>query len=103
MPSPRVRTLVLKSLLALVALSGLAVMAGQALLPTVPLSQVLSWTVLGGLVGMAVLVMVIIVTAQFRQWVLRRGGTDMSWGWFGAEPPGLAQQRAALKQKGPPQ
>ena len=103
MSNTPVRTLFLKSLAAIVALFGLAALVGRDLFPAVPINEILLWAAAAGLAGMAFLIVTIIVTAQFRQWVLRRGGTDASWRWFPSDPPGLEQQRAALKQKRPPQ
>lgn len=103
MSSTPVKTVFLKSLAAIVALFGLAAVVGRDLFPAVPLNNILLWAAGAGLAGVAILIVALIVTAQVRQWILRQGGTDASWGWFSSDPPGLEQQRAALKQRRPPQ
>ena len=89
----------LKSLLAIALLTALAGVAGSQLGPDVPLLKVLFNCPVGAAILFATLIFVAIVTLTFNQFILRHGGTDPTWFWFKAEPPGLAEQRAQLKTK----
>ena len=87
----------LKSLLAIVLLSGLVGVAGSQLAPGVPLLTVLLKCAIGAAVLFAVLVFAAILSLTFNQFILRHGGTDPMWFWFKGEPPGLERLRAQLK------
>lgn len=86
-----------KALLAIALLSALAGVAGSQIAPQVPLQTVLLYCALGAAILLAALVLATIVTLTFNQFILRNGGTDPTWFWFKAEPPGLVEQRARLK------
>jgi hypothetical protein len=83
-----------KLLLATVLLAALAGFAGSKLAPSVPLSTVLLYC----LIGAAALFVVIFFAAAcmqvFNQFILRHGGTDTQWFWFSSEPAGLVKLRA---------
>jgi hypothetical protein len=82
-------SLILKSCVAAIALSLLALLGGKNLAPEMPLLTVWLWA-LGGLVTLALLLLAgTWLTLSFWQWVLRKGGTDTQWLWFAADPPGL--------------
>ena len=48
--------------------------------------------------ALAALVVLAVCSLQLAQFVLRNGGTDPQWLWFGAEPPGLEQLRAEARK-----
>ena len=87
----------LKALLAIVILSALAGVAGSQIAPQIPLQTVLLYFAAGAAILFAVLVFAAVVMLIFNQFILRHGGTDPTWFWFKADPPGLAEQRAQLK------
>jgi hypothetical protein len=87
-----------KSLLAIFLLSALAGVAGSQLAPEVPLLTVLLNCAIGAAVLFAVLVFLAVLSLTINQFILRKGGTDASWFWFKAEPPGLERQREQLNE-----
>ena len=89
--------LAVKALFAIVMLAALAGVAGSQIAPHVPLQTVLLYCAIGAAILFAALVFAAIVTLTFNQFILRHGGTDPTWFWFKAEPPGLEKQRAQLK------
>jgi hypothetical protein len=76
---------------------GLAAMAGADLAPTVPLPTFLLYAAIGGLALVALVVAAAVVSLTVAQWVLRQGGTDPQWFWFGSEPRGLRDLRLQAK------
>ena len=91
--------LAVKALLAIVMLAALAGVAGSQIAPHMPLQVVLFYCVIGAAVLFVFLIFVAILMLTFNQFILRHGGTDPTWFWFKAEPPGLVEQRAQLKTK----
>lgn len=87
------RALVLKSCIAAVMLSLLALLGGQSLVPDMPLLTLWLWA-LGGLLSLGLVFLAgTWLTLTFNQWVLRKGGTDTQWLWFASEPPGLKRTK----------
>jgi len=82
-----------KALLAIVLLSLLVGVAGSQLAPKMPLHLVLFYSAVGVTALFVVLVLAVVVTLTFAQFILRMGGTDPQWFWFSAEPPGLVHLR----------
>jgi amino acid transporter len=89
--------LAVKALLAIVLLAALAGVAGSQIAPHVPLQTVLLYCAIGATILFAVLVFAAVVMLMFNQFILRHGGTDPTWYWFKADPPGLERQREQLK------
>lgn len=87
-----------KALLATVLLSLLAVVVGSQLAPQIPLYLVLLYSAAGATALLAILILTIVATLTFRQFILRKGGTDPQWFWFRAEPPGLVHLREQARQ-----
>ena len=87
----------LKAVLAIVILSALAGVAGSQIAPHVRLQTVLLYCIIGAAILFAVLVFAAVVMLIFNQLILRHGGTDPTWYWFKADPPGLEKQREQLK------
>ena len=78
---------------AVALLAGFAAFVGRTIVPTWSAA-----TVAGAAFGGAALIAVAILVAAsasitVRRAVLRRGGTDAQWLWFGREPPGLVRLR----------
>jgi hypothetical protein len=88
-----------KAVIAILALGGLAVVAGLQLSPQTPVPTLLLYTFLGGLALLALLVVAVVVVATVGQFVLRLGGTDVQWLWFTSEPAGLARMRQDAKKR----
>ena len=66
---------------------------GRGLFPGTTISNLIAVSA-GALIVCAVfLVGGVVVSLQFRQWILRHGGLDPQWLWFRADPPGLSQMR----------
>ncbi len=86
-------SLVVKSSIAAILLSVLALLGGQSLAPDKPLLMVWLWA-LGCLItlGLALLAGTWLILT-FRQWVLRKGGVDTQWLWFASDPPGLKRPK----------
>ena len=82
-----------KVLVAILALSTFAVVAGRSLAPAVAWWRVLLWA--GGGAGLlaCLLAAVAFMMGAQNQFTLKRGGTDAQWMWFGGEPPGLTRER----------
>ena len=80
-----------------------AVVAVVALVsvPAHHLAPGLSFFELAALVFCAFSSLVVIAACSltFAQWILRCGGTDPQWFWFGAEPPGLQKLRQEEREK----
>lgn len=89
--------LAVKALLAIVMLAALAGVAGSQIAPQIPLQTVLLYCAAGAALLFATLIFVAILMLTFNQFILRHGGTDPTWFWFKAEPPGLERQREQLK------
>ena len=88
LPPPPVAWL-LKAVLALCALGGLAALAASSLAPGLPLWRAVLFGV-GGALGVAgVVALAAVVLARTGQWVLRLGGTDTQWLGLPGDPPGL--------------
>lgn len=90
--------LVVRIVVAAVLLLGLLAVAGADLAPTVPRATFLLYAAIGGLALVAILVVAVIAKLTVSQFVLRHGGTDPQWFWFGSEPQGLREMRAQAKQ-----
>ncbi len=75
----------------------LAGVAGSQLAPKMALVDVLLYSVALVLGLLALLVVASVVSLTVYQAVLRMGGTDPQWFWFGSEPPGLVQLRNRAK------
>ena len=87
-----------KALLAVVLLGGLAVVAGSSLAPQISPWQILAVAAMAGLALFGLIAVVLFITLTVRQFILRHGGTDVQWFWFGAEPPGLARLRDRARE-----
>jgi len=85
MAKGRVWTNVLKGVLAAVALVAIVSLPARQLAPG------LSLTELSLLIAIALVVItaLAVVSLQVAQFILRKGGTDVQWFWFGSDPPGL--------------
>ncbi|WP_280151129.1 hypothetical protein [Piscinibacter sp. XHJ-5] len=93
------RHLLWKLPLAAALLAVLAAVAAAELAPAVPLATVLLSALGGAMVLLALLCIAVIVMGSRLQAILRRGGSDTQWLWFGAEPPGLARLRDRSKAR----
>lgn len=91
------KQVVIKVLIAAVLLSCLAGVAGSQLAPSMPLYSVLLYSAAGAVVLFVVLVIATVATATLAQFILRKGGTDVQWFWFQAEPQGLVQLRGRAR------
>jgi hypothetical protein len=85
--------LILKCVVAVLALGALAAFIGSRMSPETP-----TWTLLGRvagavLIGGAVLVGLIFIQLSWGQAMLRRGARDPQWYWFKGDPPGVEQVR----------
>lgn len=93
---------VAKILLAVLLLSALAAVVGADLAPRLPLRTVLLYSFGGALALLGMLVVGLVFSLTFSQFILRIGGTDVQWFWFDREPQGLVHLReelAAQKQE----
>lgn len=84
-----------KLVLAALALTTLASIAGAQIVPGVPLARILVFAL--GLFALVVLGTIAVLT--FYQFILRNGGTDPQWFWFPGEPQGLAALREQAKKR----
>lgn len=95
-------SLAARGLLAVLAIGAILGVAGRSLAPSVPMSTWLLWCAVGLGALAAIVVALLVVSLQFRQWALRAGGTDAQWFWFTSEPRGLLalreQQRSLDEQ-----
>jgi hypothetical protein len=83
----------LRLFLAAALLLGVLSLPLRGLFPELGLSRVLALALGGGLAVMLVVLVPVLLSLQFRQWLLRHGATDTAWFWFPADPPGLEAQR----------
>ena len=81
----------LKALVLVVALAGLARVAGQALAPTVPVSTLLLYALGGSVVALLAVAGAAWLLGGLGHGVLRRGGTDVQWLDLPSDPPGLSR------------
>lgn len=84
-----------KLVLAALALTTLASIAGAEIVPGVSLTRILVFAL--GLFALVVLATIVVLT--FYQFILRNGGTDPQWFWFSGEPKGLAALREQAKKR----
>ena len=87
-----------KVIIAVAAIIMLVSVASADIAPDVPLTSVLTACAIAIVIFLILLILGIIGGASFNQAIIRNGGTDPSWFWFGGEPPGLEAQRAELKR-----
>ena len=92
-PSPKLLVLI-KLLLAAVAIIALLALPARELAPGVPLADLLLYCTLGTASALVLLAGAAVLLLQFSQFILRNGGTDPQWFWFSGEPRGLAALRA---------
>ncbi|MBQ0930646.1 hypothetical protein KAK07_15610 [Ideonella sp. 4Y16] len=85
--------LMLKLSVAVLALCGVAVMAGHDLLPAWSTPRLMGAAVLLALCVLATLALLAWLTGTLAQALLRRGARDAAWGWFSEDPPGLGDRR----------
>ncbi len=78
---------------AVLLLAGFAAFVGARLFPALSPLTVVVDAGLGVFALVAGLVVVAVVSLTFRQFILRRGGTDPQWFWFPREPDGLVRLR----------
>jgi hypothetical protein len=83
----------LKLLVAVLAIFALVAFAARDLAPGMAAGQLVLYAAIGMACSLIAIAVLAIVTAQWGQWVLRKGGTDAQWFWFRGEPPGLEAQR----------
>jgi hypothetical protein len=86
----------LKLAVAATAVVVLVAIPARELAPSLPLPELILY-IAGAFIALVVLA---ICSLQLAQFVLRKGGTDPQWFWFRAEPPGLEEQRARIKEAG---
>lgn len=85
-----------KLLVALVLLTGLILFAAQDLVPQMSYAKLFAYLLLGVAVLAVNLVGLVVIYLNISQWILRKGGTDPAWFWFGSEPKGLVALREKL-------
>ena len=78
-----------KVVVACAAVVALVAIPARELAPGITVAELVLY--IAGAFG--VLVVLTVCSLQLAQFVLRKGGTDPQWFWFGGEPPGLVQQR----------
>jgi hypothetical protein len=88
----------LKIFLAIIIISIIVGLASADMAPDVPIASVLIVCAIAAAIFFVALILCIIGGASFNQEIIRSGGTDASWFWFNAEPPGLEKLRAELKE-----
>ena len=88
------KVLIVKSLIAGVAIAALFAVAGANLYPSIPTVWILAFVGCGVLIVLALASLAIVVGQKWNVFGLNHGGTDPQWMWFGGEPPGLQQERA---------
>jgi hypothetical protein len=59
-------------------------------------AKLAAYVLLGAVVLAGNLVGLSVIYLNIHQWVLRQGGTDTAWFWFGSEPKGLESLRDKL-------
>lgn len=91
-----------KLLLGAVAIVALVALPARQLAPGIALNALLLYCALGVAAVFAVLVVAAVLSLQFSQLILRRGGTDAQWFWFSGEPKGLAALRKGQTVEGEP-
>lgn len=75
------------------AIGGILLVASQSLFPQVPLAARVGYSLLALAVVGGLAVAGFFIVATINQAVLRKGGTDTQWFWFGGEPKGLESLR----------
>ena len=85
-----------KVVMACAAVTALVTVPAQRLAPGLSLLELLA-LLFGGFVSLVVLAISSLALAQF---VLRAGGRDPQWFWFGGEPLGLQGVREDARSKG---
>lgn len=91
-----------KVLFAAILLAALAGVAGKHLAPGVSMPTVLLYSAVGAVALFSILVVAAIASLTLRQFILRKGGTDIQWFWFSGEPKGLEQLRQGIAQENKP-
>jgi hypothetical protein len=88
-----VQSNIIRGCIAVVLLAGLAAVVGNSLFPGIPMWRVVMYALVGGVGAFAVVLAVTVASLQFRQFVIRKGGTDAQGFWFSSEPEGLLKLR----------
>jgi hypothetical protein len=92
-----------KVVLAVASFSILIGLVGATMAPSVPLSTVLRYVLVGALAMVGVMTPVVLLSLAIGQVALSKGGTDPQWFWFPSEPRGLVRLRGkpAAPEKSP--
>lgn len=85
--------LMLRLSLAVLALCGVAAVAGRDLLPAWSTPRLVGAAVLLALGVLATVAVLAWLGGTLAQALLRRGARDAAWGWFPDDPPGLGDGR----------
>jgi hypothetical protein len=91
--SRSLRSIVIRGFIAALLLAGIAALAGHNLFPDLPTWKVTLYVLGGSAAAFAVVLTATVASLQFRQFVIRKGGTDTQWFWFSSEPGGLVKLR----------
>lgn len=83
--------------IAVALLAVLAAFAGRAIVPTMSVASVVAAAFGGAMRVIVAVLAVALVAIVVRRFVLRHGGTDAQWSWFGGEPAGLVRLRAEAR------
>jgi len=88
-----------KPMIATVALASLAVFAGTRVAPSAPLMTVALYSIVGAVALFVALTVSAVLWLTLMQWILRNGGTDTRWFWFASDPPGLVGLRKQAREQ----
>jgi hypothetical protein len=97
--SRSVQSNVIRGCIAVVLLAGLAAFVGNSIFPGIPTWTAVLYALVGGVGAFAVVLAVTVGSLQFRQFVMRKGGTDAQWFWFSSEPEGLLKLREEARSE----
>ncbi len=90
-----------KAAVAVAMLGGLVFVTGSQLAPRLSPWLLMAYVLAAAIAMFVVLVVVVSVVLTFRQFILRKGGTDVDWLWFPSEPKGLVRLRQGVDQPEP--
>ena len=76
-----------------VVIVAMVAFVASGIFPAASPSDVLIGTLACVAIVSVLLILALVCSLQFRQWILRSGGIDPQWLWFRSDPPGLEQLR----------
>ncbi|MFZ6722362.1 hypothetical protein [Undibacterium sp. Ji49W] len=92
----QLRSTIIKLAVCILAIMGLLMTFAYSAFPGASLFKMAYFSAIVMLAVLALGIVSVYITGEFKQWSLNNGATDLGWLWFNAEPPGLEAMRNGI-------